>query len=70
MSAIIRWMCQIKVSDKIASDGLLEGLGLKNLETVLQINRFPTGIYMFKVNNERTRTSLEICSKLTIKTSE
>ena len=28
------------------------------------------GIYLFKVNDENTRTSCEICSKLTIKTPE
>ena len=30
----------------------------------------PAGNYMFKVNNENTRTRREICSKLTIKTLE
>ena len=30
----------------------------------------PAGNYMFKVNNRNTRTSCEICSKLTIKTPE
>ena len=30
----------------------------------------PAGYYMFKVNNRNTRTSCEICSKLTIKTPE
>ena len=28
------------------------------------------GIYLFKVNNENTKTMYEICSKLTIKTLE
>ena len=28
------------------------------------------GIYLFKVNNRNTRKSFEICSKLTIKTTE
>ena len=31
---------------------------------------FSTGIYLLKVNNRTTRTKCEICSKLTIKTSE
>ena len=31
---------------------------------------FPAGNSMFKVNNRNTRTSCEICSKLTIKTQE
>ena len=31
---------------------------------------FPAGNNMFKVNNENTRTSCEICLKLTIKTPE
>ena len=30
----------------------------------------PAGIYLFKVNNRNTRTRCEICSKLTIKTTE
>ena len=30
----------------------------------------PAGNYMCKVNNKNTRTRCEICSKLTIKTSE
>ena len=30
----------------------------------------PVGIYMFKVNNRNTRTSCEMCSKVTIKTPE
>ena len=30
----------------------------------------PAGNYMFKINNRNTRTRCEICSKLTIKTSE
>ena len=30
----------------------------------------PVGIYMFKVNNKNTRTRCEICSKLTVKTTE
>ena len=33
-------------------------------------NNFPTGIYLFKVNNENARTASEICSKLPIKTTE
>ena len=31
---------------------------------------YPTGNYLFKVNNRNTRTRCEICSKLTIKTLE
>ena len=31
---------------------------------------FPTNIYSFGVNNGNTRTTCEICSKLTIKTPE
>ena len=30
----------------------------------------PAGIYLLKINNRNTRTRCEICSKLTIKTSE
>ena len=32
--------------------------------------RNPAGNYMFKVNNKNTRTTCEICSKLTIKIPE
>ena len=31
---------------------------------------YPTGIYLFKVNNTNTRTICEICSNLTITTLE
>ena len=31
---------------------------------------YPASIYLLKVNNRNTRTSCEICSKLTIKTPE
>ena len=31
---------------------------------------FPAGNYIFKVNNRNTRARCEICSKLTIKTTE
>ena len=36
----------------------------------LQLNSFPAGIYLLKVNNKNTRIQYEICSKLTIKTPE
>ena len=32
--------------------------------------KFPAGSYMFKVNNRSTRKGCQICSKLTIKTTE
>ena len=32
--------------------------------------KYPAKIYLFKVNNRNTRKKSEICSKLTIKTSE
>ena len=34
------------------------------------LKHYPTGIYLFKVNNRNTRTMHEICSKLTIKIPE
>ena len=37
---------------------------------VFPILSYPAGIYLFKVNNENTRTMCKICSKLTIKTLE
>ena len=33
-------------------------------------DKYPTGIYLFKVSNMNTRTRCEICSKLTITTPE
>ena len=41
--------------------------------SLMEINAYatsPVGIYLFKVNNRNTRTRCEICSKLTIKTTE
>ena len=35
-----------------------------------KVKVYPAGIYLLKVNNRNTRTRCEICSKLTIKTSE
>ena len=39
-------------------------------QELLILQTFLTGIYLLKVNNRNTRTSSEICSKLTIKTPE
>ena len=36
----------------------------------LNYKLYPGGIYLLKFNNRNTRTSCEICSKLTLKTSE
>ena len=33
-------------------------------------NENPANVYLFKVNNKNTRKMCEICSKLTIKTTE
>ena len=33
---------------------------------IIIVGKNPTGIYLFKVNHIKTRTSWEICSKLTI----
>ena len=38
--------------------------------TCKEVNLFPAGIYLLKVNNRNTRTRCEICSKLTIKTPD
>ena len=37
---------------------------------LINVGPSPVGIYLLKVNNRNTRTRCEICSKLTIKTSE
>ena len=36
----------------------------------MNIDMYPAGNYMFKVNKRKTRPRCEICSKLTIKTPE
>ena len=38
--------------------------------SISRIRHYPAGNYMFKVNNRDSRTRFEICSQLTIKTSE
>ena len=38
--------------------------------TTTKFSNYPAGIYMFNVKNRNTKTSCEICSKLTIKTPE
>ena len=37
---------------------------------MLQGQKIPAGIYLLKLNNRKTKTMCEICSKLTIKTPE
>ena len=39
-------------------------------KTKVKQNLVTAGIYLFKANNENTRAMCEICSKLTIKTTE
>ena len=49
---------------------------MKKMKSKCKINKIekqklnPASIYLLKVNNKNTRTSCEICSKLTIKTPE
>ena len=43
---------------------------MKVRESEVYAKHIPAGIYLLKVNNRNTRTKCEICSKLTIKTSE
>ena len=43
---------------------------VSNLYYVNMFSDFPASIYSLKVDNRNTRTRYEICSKLTIKTSE
>ena len=40
------------------------------MSSLFFITNIPDGIYLLKVNNRTTRTSCEICSKLTIKIPE
>ena len=37
---------------------------------ISSLRNFPAGNYMFQINNRNTSRRCEICSKLTIKTSE
>ena len=48
------------------SPGTSRGLSLKSLSCT----QFSAGIYLLTVNNRKTRTKCEICSRLTIKTPE
>ena len=41
-----------------------------NLNSFLSPHKYPLNIYLFKVNNTKTRKMCKICSKLTIKTPE
>ena len=41
-----------------------------NQKSFISSNTIPVDIYLVKVNNRNTRTSCEICSKLTIKITE
>ena len=50
---------------------LVEAERIEKEEVKLQLKEVNlAGNYMFKVNNRNTRTRCEICSKLTMKTSE
>ena len=42
----------------------------KSRKTIMKRGSNPADNYMFKVNNRNIKTRCEICSKLTIKTSE
>ena len=58
-----------KVSHKQSSDKEQAARTIfRNSKTSLRRN--PDGIYLFKVNNEDNRTMCQICSKLTITTTE
>ena len=37
--AMLRWMCNVKVNDKVSSDSILSKLGLQDIETILRTNR-------------------------------
>ena len=43
---------------------------MSKIRNYFLFDSFPAGNYMFKVNNRNTRTSRELCSKLTIMTPE
>ena len=38
---MVRWMCGVKLQDRIPSKGLRERLGLDDIILVVQRNRFP-----------------------------
>ena len=37
--AMLRWMCNVKVNDKVSSDSILSKLGLQDIDTILRTNR-------------------------------
>ena len=43
---------------------------LRKNESIKSEVAIPAGVYLLKVNNRNTRTRCEICSKLTINTTE
>ena len=45
--AMIRWICKVKISDKISSGCLLNKLCLKNLDITLQINHLKSSLLIF-----------------------
>ena len=58
---------QMSTRNLVVKSKLSPDSGSATFETV---QLYPTGNYMFKVNNRNTRTRCEICSKLTIKIPE
>ena len=65
-------LCNLPFIDQMRFDAyaVLCGILGKNLSIFICKYRYPSKIYVVKVNNRNTRKKCEICSKLTIKTSE
>ena len=57
------------VSRDIDLNRFLWKFQMPTLKKLFSEGYYPTGIYLFKVNNEKTVTMCEIYSKLTTKTS-
>ena len=59
------------ICELVHSALLKQEVGIAFIKMALPVNAsYPTGNYIFKVNNRNTRTRPEICSELTIKIPE
>jgi len=57
---MVRWMCGMKLQDRVPSKGLREGLGLHDIISVLQQNRLQCyGHVLRKENNDWVKKCME-----------
>ena len=55
----VRWMCGIKLQDRVPSKGLRERLGLDHIISVLQQNRLRYGHVLRKEDNDWVKKCME-----------